>query len=791
MPPRAKYAILLCEMKPPDYFIPDRDPRAFYPLTSYLPIPSASVASTYIEQLTSPGDLVIAPFACAPTVARAATALGRRVISVEANPLWAWLARAMATLPPASEIDAALARLGDALKDEVPLRVHIAQLYATTCAACGKPTPADYFIHARGAGVSARHYTCAACGETRDDPATEDDLKRAAAFDARGLHYHLAFTRLAPQDGLRAERIRKMLDIYTPRNLYALVTLTQKIDSLFHATRERDILLLLLLHLLDRGASFYADAKPETPARLTAHKQFVEFNLWREIEIAVRELGHAAPALELVATPDEAIHAETPLAFVGQGSARSLAHTIPPGSAALVIAALPTRRVAVWALSYFWGAWILGRAAAQPLVPFLDASKDATWERRWYFDSLVNSMNALAKLIHADAHAAFAFAESWCEPIESLLLAASGAHLDLETFVFQPRLGDFPRREFDDIRGEYRIVFATAPIPTPSLLDSPVSHPRNGEGDLESRIRATARAAGEEILARRGEPLAFSWLHHAAYTRLAREGLLAQAMTAKFKTPPGRIAHNAVVAGLKEGYAHDFDHYASHAQFLWMRHARDLGAPLIERVEEFVKRARAYSISSEELEDAVYREFPGDLTPEAGLIQVCAAASVERDEAERTHALDVLARLGERLGYAVIASREAAKQSPARELEIASSQKQLLAMTDLDLAWLADGELAHGFVWRERAQFADLTQIHIAPARGYVVVPENQVALMRAKTQRLPHLADAFHEDGWSFVRVPFAEKLLNAEKIERGDIALMIGLVPPVAEERAQLELF
>ncbi|CAG0940076.1 hypothetical protein ANRL1_00064 [Anaerolineae bacterium] len=778
--PRAKYAILLREMKPPDYFIPDRDPRAFYPLSSYLPIPSASVAHTYIEHLTSPGDLVIAPFACAPTVARVATALGRRVISVEANPLWAWLARAMATLPPASELDAALARLGDALKDDAPLRVHIAQLYATVCAACGKTTPADYFIHARGAGVSARHYTCASCGETRDDPATEDDLKRATLFDARGLHYHLAFTRLAPQDGLRAERIRKMLDVYTPRNLYALVTLTQKIDSLFHAMRERDILLLLLLHLLDRGASFYANAEPGTPARLTAHKQFIEFNLWHEIEIAVRELGRAAPALDLAATPDEAIHAEMPLALVEQGNARSLAHTIPSGSAALVIAALPTRRVAVWALSYFWGAWILGRAAAQSLLPFLDASKDATWERRWYFDSLVNSTNALAKLLRPDAHAIFAFSESWCEPIESLLLAASGAHLDLDTFVFQPRLGDFPRRELDDLRGEYRISFVPSPV-----------RETNGEGTgvgVESRIRASARAAGEEILARRGEPLAFSWLHHAAYTRLAREGILAQAMAAKFKTPPGRIVHNAVVAGLKEGYAHDFDHYESPAQFLWMRHARDLAAPLIERVEDAVREilVRDPSIALEELQDAIYRQFPGDLTPEAGLIEMGAAAYAERDETERARALDILARLGERLGYKISDFRFQISEIQDSE----SPRPASLASRHFDLAWLADGELAHGFIWRARAQFADLAQIHIAPARGYVIVPENQVALMRAKTQRMPHLADAFHEAGWSFVRVPFAEKLLNAEKIEQHDLVFLTGLAPNL-EQKTQLELF
>jgi hypothetical protein len=752
-------------MPAPDFFIPNRDPRSFYPLASYLPYLPTSVARAYIEQLTAPGDLVIAPFACAPTIARVAHELGRRAIAVEANPLWSWLARAMASLPGETEINAALAGLGDARKDDSSLRAHITQLYATTCVACNRITPADYFIHERGIGVAARHYTCAHCGVTRDDPATEDDLKRTTLHGARGLHYHLAFERIAPADGLHHERIRKMLDVYTPRNLYALMTITQKIDLLFHGTRERDVLLLLLLHLLDRGTSFYADASPDTRARLTAHKQFVEFNLWREIEFAARELAHAAPALDLSQSAKEAN------VFVGQGSARSLAHDLAPESAALIIGALPTRRVSVWALSYFWGAWVLGRTAAQSLVPFLDSGKDAMWERRWYFDSLVNSFAALARLARADARIVFAFNESWHEVIESLLLAASGARLDLESFLFQPRLGDFPRREFDDVRGEYRIVFTrttqVAPIETQDARA------------LQPAIRAAALDAAETTLARRGEPLAYSHLHHAAYARLVRKGLLAQAMSTKFKTPPGRVVHESVVAGLREGYAHDFDHYQSETQFLWMRHTK-LDAPLVERVEEFIARSLTRPMMCDELSDLVYRAFPGDLTPEAGLIEVCASAYAEerdgvwhlRDEdananAVRTHALEVLARLGERMGYTLISDLQA-----------------------FDLAWMDRGEIAHAFVWRARAQFADLAQIHLAPACGYVVVPESQVELIRIKTARLPHLADTFHEAGWNFVRMSVAEKLLEREQLERGDVVLMAGLVPPVMETRAQLEL-
>jgi hypothetical protein len=789
----------------PDYFLPDRDPPGFYPLGSYLRAPPVSVATEYMDRLTVPGDLVVDPFGALPNIARAALALNRRAIVAESNPLWAWLARALTTLPPATEIDAALARLGDTLKEELPLRAHIQQLYATICAACAQSTPADYFARTREGGLVARHYTCAHCGATRDDPATEDDFKRAAVVNARGMHYHFAFERVVPAGHLHADRIRKMLDVYTSRNLYVLATLTQKIEARFHATRERQVLLILLLHLLERGASFYAT--PDAEPQLTAHKQFVEFNLWREMEIAARALAEHAPALDLAESPADVVSAAAPAAFVGRGSAKTLVRAAGERSVALVLAAPPTRRVAVWALSYFWGAWILGRAAAQPLAPFLDAAKDATWEWRWYADALDESLKAIAHLLRPDARAVFVFGEAWHPVIEALMLAAAGARMQLEAFLFQPRLGDFPRRETDDIRGNYRIAFRK----NGGMLDAPdgenderelpsdaaremyrprVSRVERGVNiaQVEKEIRAAALAAASEILARRGEALAFSWVHHTAFVHVARQGLLERVTAqgfpyAKMKTPPGRFVHNAVMAGLRDGYAHDFDHYEGKDQFLWLRRSSELAAPLIDRVEDAVRAVsfrgaerREISEPPEEIsrsarndvEDALYRQFSGDLTPEAGLIELCAAAYVEFDAAAKTRALDALARLGERLGYKVKAE----------------------GIQNFDIVWKTNGDVAHAFVWRARAQFADLASLRIAPARGYIVVPENLVALMQEKTRRLPHVADAFHEAGWDFVRVPFVEKLLTQDKVEQSDITLMIGLSPVVAAERAQLEL-
>jgi len=426
-----------------------------------------------------------------------------------------------------------------------------------------------------------------------------------------------------------------------------------------------------------------------------------------------------------------------------------------------------------------WGAWILGRDTVKSLIPFLDTQKNVEWERRWYFDMLVQAFIAIGKMLKPNGHVVFVFDASWHQIIEMLLLAAAGTGFSLDTFLFQPRLGDFSHSEFDDIHGEYRTIF--------SKSFNPVGvKPLN---QIEKEIQQAALEAASEILARRGEPLAFSWVHHAAYVRAMREGLFAEIVKAKPKAPLGRIVHEAVKAGLSEGYARDFDHSASSDQFVWLRRSRELATPLIDRVDEAVREfiAQRNQVFSKNLvsetEDAIYRQFADDLTPEAGLIELCASAA-KSDAAEKTRALEMLAKLGERLGFQVSGFK-------FQGSEFSTTHYPLSTIHSFDLAWLSDGELAHGFIWRDHATFADLAQVHIAPAQGYLVIPESAVELLKVKTKRLPPLVESFTEAGWRFARVPFIEKLSRQETVERNDLIFITGLEPPSLELGAQLELF
>src|SRR5512142_599977 len=87
---RSAYAILVAMT--PGVFIPDRDP-AFCLLAGHRQPLAENVARAYIEQLSSPSDLVVDPCAASPSVVRAALACGRRIIAVDSNPLVAFATR--------------------------------------------------------------------------------------------------------------------------------------------------------------------------------------------------------------------------------------------------------------------------------------------------------------------------------------------------------------------------------------------------------------------------------------------------------------------------------------------------------------------------------------------------------------------------------------------------------------------------------------------------------------------------------------------------------------------------
>lgn len=771
--------------------LPERDAR-FYLLERHRePLP-ANIAAAWLDAYSAPGDLVIDPFAASDAVVRAAVERGRRILAADSNPIIAWAVRVQATLPPSREIQGALARLGESRKEGELLRVYLERLYASQCANCGANVTVDYFVNRREGRAAIpvfKVYTCANCG-TRRDETNEIDRQRAADAAPRGLHYHVLIQRLLADDAANTPRLKRLLTLYTPRSLSALSAIWQKWDVDFREDAARLVVAALLLHALDVGSALYPTLDG-LPAR-DIPDEFVEVNLWRAMQAAAQGLGTRGPALRLAQNPAQVMADSKPAAYIGQGGARALAEQTRGVDGAnakgVLLLSSPARLdPTFWDLSFLWTRWLLGKHAAAALEPLFGEERQR-WG--WYGKALANAFGDAATLTTPEARLAVSFPSGSHAMVEALLLAAS-PNFQLTGLAFSPERATAPVTEFGAVRGLYQAQWRRAD-------NKPVAP---GAKELGARVESGALSAARDILAARGEPLVYSWLHHAALERAAEDGTLALLMSAAYRggDNPFQFLRHKMEAGFKHGYIEDFDHWRDKERVLWLRRApgEAPNAPLIERVEAVVRDAlvRAGTIGAEELQALVLGAFPGLLTPEEGLTELCARAYADASEGkwvwrtgdaarEAESARERLGELGARLGYEV-------KTDDARFDLVWRVEKVIPGSSSGSVAAERFFEDAFGILIRSRVDLRELVARPALPLRGIVTPSESQVELLRERLRRDPRWLKRLERSGWEFLRGPSVELLLKHASIERAELELALGLEPRLAQSDEQMELF
>lgn len=777
-------------------FVPNRD-KQFYLLAAHRQPLAENVAAHFIETFSQPDDLVVDPFVASDAVVRAALQRGRRIIASDSNPLVAWATKVQATLPQARDVHAALARLGETRKEGETLRAALEKLYASQCAQCGNGVSVDYFVWRRDGGktlLAEKMYTCAQCGTRRDD-ATEADRQRAQDAAPRGLSYHVLVQRLLADDLANASLIKRLLELYTPRNLNALAAITQKLDVEFREDASRNTLAVMLLHALDVGTSLYAS--PDAFPTREIPDEFVEINVWRALEVAARGLSERAPALRLAATPAHVLKSKTPVAFIGQGGARVLVEQLMSANAALFLSSPARLDPAFWELSFLWTRWLLGKNAATPLEIFL-SSDNQRWG--WYGKALTNALEDTTKLARENTKLVIAFPSGSHAMIEALMLAASPLFA-LQDFAFRPARGATHSTEWGALRGDYQAVWQREQITVAAEATLKIG----------TKIRVESLRAARAILDARHEPLFYSWLHHAALAKLARENVLAQALAAKYDKGDNafQFLRHRMEEGFREGYAEDIDHWQGEGRVLWERRAErgektddgwqtaDQRLGLAIRVENWAREilATRQKIAANEFEDEMLQRLSGLLTPEIELVEICARAYAvlvegewhwrNQDAAEFLDHARALARaLGARLGFQIIERAEPFDLIWRLEKTIPASASGALREEKIF-------EDAYAFQFRARAEFDELEKLRALPLRGLVVIPEMQIEITRERLRREPRWRKKLERAGWDFLRVPMMEILSREDLPTRPEFQLALGLEPALAQGQEQLELF
>lgn len=766
---------------------------------------TAALVDYYLRHYSAPGDLVVAPFATQPILARAGVINQRRILLNHYSPATLLTVSVGAEPPLPSALDAIYSATADAPRRGRTLSHYLQSLYESICPECAQTFAATYFVWDRDAGEPvAKGYACPHCGNHGEAPADLADSNLAAGLEVRGAAYWGLLSRLvAPGDPQTAEA-RALLELYTPRTLIVISELLATIEQRVKDPAERRAGQALVLHVMQRclaqAAPNGVNATAETlqlPEHLQLPPRFVEHNAWLAFTEAYRLLRQR---------PSHPLRQSTDLAGLlssrGPGSAlwlsvslQELARQLQPDSVTLAISEPPRLAPSQYPLSYLWSSWLFGRKAVAHLKPML-AVQNTDWD--WYARVMTAALRNVRRVLKPEGHLVLALSGASARQPLALLYAASQAGLRLVAHATQAPLVP------DDGEPAWQLVFGVRG-PAPALVTT---------ATFDQRLRQAAQEAVHDLLHARGEPAPAVLAHTAVAARWAEELLLSDAdagqemgrrpVTALVQQSRLALAPELAPQGLRY-----MPGAADNPVPQWT--AEDLvGQPLADRVELAVAELLAQGEhDADALFDQIYARFPGWLTPDHALITACLDSYSVREAdkvrlrpedepgaraRERTDMLALLHDIGRRLGYQVWrAASERTAASAAPPLADGDPPDDP-AWAPASLVWHEAGRPVQAFALASQALLLPWLApppVALDDCPRCVVLPGSRAGLLAFKLRRTPAWRARLAESGWEFVKFRHLRRLAAMPDLTRASWRARVGLDPAVILPGAQLPLF
>ena len=734
-------------------YIPGTKPADAGPLSRFMPPLEEGVISRWLSLHARTSSWLLDPFGFSPRLVLEAARAGYRVLVTVNNPITRFLLEIAANPPSESDFNAALAELETAKKGDERLGAHLKSLYQTTCEKCNSEVQAEYFLWRKEADAPhARVYTCLQCNDSGERVVTQQDIdhaKQIAATD--GLHRSRAFERVAKLDDDDRVYAEEAIQHYLPRPLYFLTTVINRIDGLNLTPERKRALNALILVACDAGNTLW-DHPPTRPRpkQLNIPSQFREHNLWSQLERGLSLWTETGSPVVFEAWPQKI--PETGGVCIYEGRLKELAHEVKKEiPIAAVIGSLPRPNQAFWTLSALWAGWLWGREAVEP---YKVALRRRRYDWAWNATALHAAFSHLFELLPLGTPF-FGFVPEPEPPfLTSALTAAGAAGFDLKSVAL--------RTEHDPIqilwnRGEHLKREANEP-------------------DV-----AVARDAIHSHLVERGEPASYLHVHAAALIALA------EAHALKNKTQEFDEALRSTNALIQSALSEDerFVHYSAGESVdtgLWSnadlsRHYESLADRVEVAIVTFLQK-NPNSIYLE-IEDDLYPQFTGLLTPSKAMIYAVLDSYAQRDGAslklraedvasarrnERDTIIPMLELVGKRLGYST-------------------------SLADKNHVWEENNSVQFAFYVLASALVGRaMDDTPYAPEQTILIIPGGHASLIAYKAGRDPALAARLKN--YRLVKYRLLRTMLEVPVLTRETFEEQIAS-DPLEKSKSQMMMF
>jgi hypothetical protein len=672
-----------------------------------------------------------------------------------------------------------------------------------------------------------------------------DPLPVAAVDGARlSPHYLELRGRFPVLDG-RDDLVEEILDLYTPRNLYALHAIGSKIES-----ELRDPTVAAAFRLALAACLLPASRLNGYPGRVAslriaaghvrqpASRHQREVNVWRAFETAFADVRTVIAGLPRAR--NEARFAADYGELGGMSAANVLwlrsraavvGQYVPTEGIDLIVSAPPpSPTIDELSFEYLATSWILGRDAAETLrlEPIFGggggaAGAEATALRH----GLASAVGALKP-------------GGWCtllvegsdpERLLAIAVAAVASGLELVDVIHREsaRSGDAVSLHLRKPSAEDRLRRAVAPSPLRLGVE---------RGHLTYPELADAiERASVSLLRDRGEPAGLVRIVAAIVAELGRSGLLARTAATRSgddDAPEGRIESGGpqILASLVREELWRDDHPAlirigDESQPLWWLRDPELAEqPLADRVEwaTWSILSTAGRIDEGGFFDRVYRLFPGLAAPDEELVRACLAAyvgpgemgslatddEIGRRSEDHARVIGTLAEYGHRLGLrSWIAGREHDRVVDGRRLaeHLADDERRVYlplvirapteALGAVDVIWYVRGKLAFLFEVEWTAMIGEAVlrrgrEIPVGDQQArFLVLPARRADLLRLKLQRSPWLRAEVERQNWHVLKWEHLATLAGRPGARMEWLEPVLGLDPLIERGGEQLTMF
>lgn len=691
-------------------------------------------------------------------------------------------------------------------------------------------------------------------GRPRYASTVHPDPSAPPATDVRqSLHYQQLRDRFPVLDG-RSELVDELLDLYTPRNLYALQTIANKIDAEFREPSLAAVFRLALAACLLPGSRLNGYPGRVASLRISgghvrqpASRHQREVNVWRLFEAAVHDVRTAIAALGRDRRPARFAADLDELGGVGAANVlwircrpAVVGQYLPPDGVDLVLGSPPPAgSVDEMSFEYLATAWLLGREAAETLrlEPLFGATQGA------------GEPAEATAMRHAMASAAGALKPGgWCnlliegsdlDRVLAAAVAGAAAELELVDVVHRDsvRSGEAMALHFRKTSAEDRLRRVIEPTPLQlGAEDGHLTYP-----ELAEAIDRAATA----LLRRRGEPAGLLRVGAAVLVELQRSGLLARLAASRgpgpeaSDTPPeeGTAADrpergpNLLATLLREELARE-DHPSlvrlgdAGRPLWWLRRPELDEAPLADRVEwsTFSVLTTAGRLDENAFLERIYVLFPGLEAPDEELVRACLAAYASVGEKgllrteetlsdrQEDHArlIGTLVDYGHRLGLrAWVGKREHDRPYAGKTLleRLKDDERRAYlplivrapaeTLAAIDAIWYVRGRMAFMFDVEWTAMLGDpilRRGVQIEPTdhqARFCVFPSERTDLLRLKLDRSPWLRAEVERQNWHFLKWQHLEGLAARDGASLEWLEPILGLDPLIERGGEQLTMF